>query len=189
MLIGSSDNEPLLWAREFGLEFGIGLAGKILLSSTKLEQSRSQPQNKSGPSTGGFPLGGFGSVSRLKVHIVSSSARCLACRHSVVAAGTKVDLLVLGGQTQTHASAGSLARDRRPNVSTTGHTITRDSRGSKAAFATILVEAVGFATLCTFLLADLLTGVLLLLGSFFFLKLAAGLADVLLAGNSVHLAA
>jgi hypothetical protein len=63
LLIGSSDNESLLWAREFGLEFGLGLAGKILLSSTKLEQSRSQPQNKSGPSTGSFSLGGFGSVS------------------------------------------------------------------------------------------------------------------------------
>lgn len=123
------------------------------------------------------------------MHIVSSSARCLACRHSIVAAGTKVDLLVLGGQPQTHASAGSLTGDRRSDVSTTGHTITRDSRGSKATLATILVEAVGFATLCTFLFADLLTGVLFLLGSFFFLKLTTGLADVLLAGDSVNLAA
>lgn len=123
------------------------------------------------------------------MHIVSSSARCLACRHSIVAAGTKVDLLVLGGQPQTYASAGSLAGDRRSDVSTTGHTITRDSRGSKATLATILVEAVGLATLCTFLFADLLTGVLFLLGSFFFLKLTAGLADVLLAGDSVNLAA
>jgi hypothetical protein len=48
---------------------------------------------------------------------------------------------------------------------------------------------VGLATLCTFLFADLLTGVLFLLGSFFFLKLTAGLADVLLAGDSVNLAA
>jgi hypothetical protein len=59
----SSDNESLLFAGALGLEFGLGLAGNLLLSSTQLEQSRSQPQNKGGPGTGCLSLGGVGSLS------------------------------------------------------------------------------------------------------------------------------
>lgn len=52
----------------------------------------------------------------------------------------------------------------------------------------MLVESVGLSALGTFLLADLLAGVLLLLGFFLLLKLAACFADVLLARGSVNLA-
>lgn len=63
ILIGGSDNKTLFVARQLGLEFGLGLAGVFLLSSTKLEQSRSQPQNKGSPGTVSFSLGSVGSVS------------------------------------------------------------------------------------------------------------------------------
>jgi hypothetical protein len=63
ILIGGSDNEALFVAGQLGLEFSPGLAGVFLLSSTKLEQSRSQPQNKGSPGTVGFSLGSVGSVS------------------------------------------------------------------------------------------------------------------------------
>jgi hypothetical protein len=63
VLIGGFNNKALFAARQLGLELGLGLAGVFILSSTKLEQSRSQPQNKGSPGTGGFSLGSVGSVS------------------------------------------------------------------------------------------------------------------------------
>ncbi|KAJ3500931.1 hypothetical protein NM208_g17041 [Fusarium decemcellulare] len=92
-------------------ELGLDLAGKLLLSSTQLEQSCSQPQNKGGPSTRSFSLGRVVSAGGLKVHVVSSSTRGLARSHSVVTARGKANLFIFGVEAQAQASAGVLARN------------------------------------------------------------------------------
>lgn len=90
-------------------ESGLDLAGKLLLSSTQLEQSRSQPQNKGGPGACSFSLGRVVAARRLEVNIVSSGTGCLASSDSIVASAGKVDLFVLSAEAQTQASARVLA--------------------------------------------------------------------------------
>lgn len=168
-------------------ESGLDLAGKLLLSSAQLEQSRPQPQNEGGPGACSFSLGSVVAARRLEVHIVSSGTGCLPGGDSIVASAGKVDLFVLGAEAQAQAGASVLAGHAGSNVGARG-SVARDARGSKAALAAVLVEPVGLSALGAFLLADLLAGVFLLLGLFLLLKLAACFADVLLARGSVDLA-
>lgn len=168
-------------------ESGLDLAGKLLLSSAQLEQSRSQPQNKGGPGACSFSLGSVVAARRLEVHIVSSGTGRLPGGDSIVASAGKIDLFVLSAEAQAQAGASVLAGHARSNVGA-GGSVARDARGSKAALAAVLVEPVGLSALGAFLLADLLPGVLLLLGLFLLLELAACFADMLLARSSVDLA-
>lgn len=79
-------------------ESGLDLAGKLLLSSAQLKQSRSQPQNKGGPGACSFPLGGVVATRRLEVHIVSSSTGRLSGGDSIVASAGKVNLFILSAE-------------------------------------------------------------------------------------------
>lgn len=126
------------------------------------------------------------------MHVVGSGARRRASVRSIVARGGELYLFVLSGEPQangTGAIACRLAGDGGSNVNASGHSIARNARCCKTALATILGEAMSFATLCALLLANLLTSILLFFCLFLLFKLATSFADVLLASSSVDLAA
>lgn len=151
------------------------------LSSTHLEQPRSQPEHKGRPNAVGFPFGGFTPGCRAEMHIIGSGTGRLTRSNAIIRPTGKRRRLLSRASRRSGPNVGTA------RVATAGDAVASDTALSELGLGTL--KLLSFLGVGAFPSADLLAGVFLLLFPFLGLKLAAGLADLLLASGGIDIAA